>query len=83
MLFGWRIGQHGSQRDCMPARIAHWRRRRPDEPGGCEPSPGSEVRENPLKGSVVCGEAFFPFADGLIAAAARRHRGDSARRLRA
>ena len=54
------------------------RRRRPDEPGRfladrraqgrrMPPRPPG-CRESPAKGSVVASDAFFPFADGLLAA---------------
>ena len=66
-------------------------RRRPDEPGrfrahrraqgaGCR---GRMKLAEPLtKGSVVASDAFFPFADGMLACdRGRRHRRDPARRL--
>jgi phosphoribosylaminoimidazolecarboxamide formyltransferase / IMP cyclohydrolase len=73
MLFGWRVVKHvksnaivyatadrtlgigaGQMSRVDASRIAVWKA---GEAG------------LPLKGSVVCSDAFFPFADGLIAAA--------------
>jgi len=73
MLFGWRVVKHvksnaivyaaadrtlgigaGQMSRVDASRIAVWK--------------ASEAKL-PLKGSVVCSDAFFPFADGLIAAA--------------
>ncbi len=73
MLFGWRVAKHvksnaivyagadrtlgigaGQMSRVDASRIAVWKA---GEAG------------LPLKGSVVCSDAFFPFADGLIAAA--------------
>jgi phosphoribosylaminoimidazolecarboxamide formyltransferase / IMP cyclohydrolase len=73
MLFGWRVVKHvksnaivyvasdrtlgvgaGQMSRVDASRIAVWK--------------AGEARL-PLKGSVICSDAFFPFADGLIAAA--------------
>jgi phosphoribosylaminoimidazolecarboxamide formyltransferase/IMP cyclohydrolase len=73
MLFGWRIVKHvksnaivyasadrtlgigaGQMSRVDASRIAVWK---------------AGEAKLPLKGSVVCSDAFFPFADGLIAAA--------------
>ena len=73
MLFGWRVVKHvksnavvyagadrtlgigaGQMSRVDASRIAVWKA------GGAELS---------LKGSVVCSDAFFPFPDGLVAAA--------------
>src|SRR5204862_4405685 len=73
MLFGWRVAKHvksnaivfaaadrtlgigaGQMSRVDSSRIAVWK--------------ASEA-ELSLQGSVVCSDAFFPFADGLIAAA--------------
>ena len=41
-----------------------------------------KLAEPLTKGSVVASDAFFPFADGMLACdRSRRHRGDPARRL--
>ncbi|HZL13683.1 MAG TPA: bifunctional phosphoribosylaminoimidazolecarboxamide formyltransferase/IMP cyclohydrolase, partial [Verrucomicrobiae bacterium] len=76
MLFGWRIVKHvksnaivyadaektlgigaGQMSRVDASRIAVWK--------------AGEAKLS-LKGSVVCSDAFFPFADGLIAAADER-----------
>ena len=73
MLFGWRVVKHvksnaivyagadrtlgvgaGQMSRVDASRIAVWK---------------AGEAKIPLKGSVVCSDAFFPFADGLIAAA--------------
>ena len=73
MLFGWRVVKHvksnaivyagadrtlgvgaGQMSRVDSSRIAVWK---------------AGEAKLPLKGSVVCSDAFFPFADGLIAAA--------------
>jgi phosphoribosylaminoimidazolecarboxamide formyltransferase/IMP cyclohydrolase len=73
MLFGWRVVKHvksnaivyavaertlgvgaGQMSRVDASRIAVWK---------------ANEAKLPLKGSVVCSDAFFPFADGLIAAA--------------
>ena len=73
MLFGWRVAKHvksnaivfaaadrtlgigaGQMSRVDASRIAVWK--------------AGEANLS-LKGSVVCSDAFFPFADGLIAAA--------------
>jgi phosphoribosylaminoimidazolecarboxamide formyltransferase/IMP cyclohydrolase len=73
MLFGWRVIKHvksnaivyassdrtlgigaGQMSRVDASRIAVWK---------------AGEAKLPLKGSVVCSDAFFPFADGLIAAA--------------
>jgi len=73
MLFGWRVAKHvksnaivfaatdhtlgigaGQMSRVDSSRIAVWK--------------AGEAKLS-LKGSVVCSDAFFPFADGLIAAA--------------
>jgi phosphoribosylaminoimidazolecarboxamide formyltransferase/IMP cyclohydrolase len=73
MLFGWRVVKHvksnaiiyvtagrtlgigaGQMSRVDASRIAVWK---------------AGEAKLPLKGSVVCSDAFFPFADGLIAAA--------------
>lgn len=73
MLFGWRVVKHvksnaiiyagadrtlgigaGQMSRVDSSRIAVWK---------------AEQAGLPLKGSVVCSDAFFPFPDGLIAAA--------------
>jgi phosphoribosylaminoimidazolecarboxamide formyltransferase / IMP cyclohydrolase len=74
MLFGWRVVKHvksnaivyasadrtlgvgaGQMSRVDSSRIAVWK---------------AGEAKLPLQGSVVCSDAFFPFADGLIAAAA-------------
>ena len=73
MLFGWRVAKHvksnaivyatadrtlgvgaGQMSRVDASRIAVWK---------------AGEAKLPLQGSVVCSDAFFPFADGLIAAA--------------
>jgi phosphoribosylaminoimidazolecarboxamide formyltransferase/IMP cyclohydrolase len=73
MLFGWRVAKHvksnaivyasadrtlgvgaGQMSRVDSSRIAVWK---------------AGEAKLPLQGSVVCSDAFFPFADGLIAAA--------------
>ncbi|MGH7951669.1 MAG: bifunctional phosphoribosylaminoimidazolecarboxamide formyltransferase/IMP cyclohydrolase, partial [Limisphaerales bacterium] len=73
MFFGWRVAKHvksnaivyagadrtlgigaGQMSRVDASRIAVWK---------------AGEAKLPLKGSVVCSDAFFPFADGLIAAA--------------
>jgi phosphoribosylaminoimidazolecarboxamide formyltransferase / IMP cyclohydrolase len=73
MLFGWRVTKHvksnaivyagphqtlgigaGQMSRVDASRIAVWK---------------AGEANLPLKGSVVCSDAFFPFADGLVAAA--------------
>jgi phosphoribosylaminoimidazolecarboxamide formyltransferase/IMP cyclohydrolase len=73
MLFGWRVVKHvksnaivyaaadrtlgigaGQMSRVDASRIAVWK---------------AGEAKLPLKGSVVCSDAFFPFADGLMAAA--------------
>jgi phosphoribosylaminoimidazolecarboxamide formyltransferase/IMP cyclohydrolase len=73
MLFGWRVVKHlksnailysaadrtlgvgaGQMSRVDSSRIAVWK---------------AGEAKLPLKGSVVCSDAFFPFADGLVAAA--------------
>ncbi|MGE0734573.1 MAG: bifunctional phosphoribosylaminoimidazolecarboxamide formyltransferase/IMP cyclohydrolase [Alphaproteobacteria bacterium] len=44
------------------ARIAAWK--------SDEAAKTARLKENPIRGSVVASDAFFPFADGLLAAAA-------------
>ena len=86
MLFGWRVVKHvksnaivyaaddrtlgigaGQMSRVDASRIAVWK---------------AGEAELSLKGSVVCSDAFFPFPDGLIAAAeAGRHGGDSTGRF--
>jgi phosphoribosylaminoimidazolecarboxamide formyltransferase/IMP cyclohydrolase len=60
------------KRDCLCGGrpdAGHWRG--PDEPRGCSRIAVWKAGEAKLslKGSVVCSDAFFPFPDGLIAAA--------------
>ena len=67
-----------------PRRAGDRHRRRPDEPGGQRlprGPQGAAGRARPA-GSVLASDAFFPFADGVEQAAARRrHRDHPARRL--
>jgi len=44
------------------ARIAAWK--------SDEAAKAAKMKQNPIQGSVVASDAFFPFADGLLAAAA-------------
>jgi phosphoribosylaminoimidazolecarboxamide formyltransferase/IMP cyclohydrolase len=73
MLFGWRVVKHVKSNAIVYAA--------PDRTLGIGAGQMSRVDASriavwkageaglPLKGSVVCSDAFFPFADGLIAAA--------------
>jgi phosphoribosylaminoimidazolecarboxamide formyltransferase/IMP cyclohydrolase len=73
MLFGWRVVKHVKSNAIVYVG--------PDRTLGVGAGQMSRVDSSkiavwkageaglPLKGSVVCSDAFFPFADGLIAAA--------------
>jgi len=73
LLFGWRVVKHVKSNAIVYAG--------PDRTLGIGAGQMSRVDASriavwkageaglPLKGSVVCSDAFFPFADGLIAAA--------------
>ena len=72
MLFGWRVVKHVKSNAIVYAGADDpGHRRGPDEPRGFQPDRRLEGGRGglSLKGSVVCGDAFFPFPDGLIAAA--------------
>ena len=83
MLFGWRAVKHLKSNAILYAGKDRTQSgRRANEPSGLSRIAVWKAGEAglDLKGSAVCSDAFFPFADGLIAAAEAGataiHRGD-------